>query len=114
MILATFDLQVASFESFGLSVQKKFKMDFSRWRSWRPSWISDLNHFSYFRSLSYHDASYSVSSTGLSVQEKKRKTDFQSSSHLGFSYFFYLQVTPMLPTKFQVNWPFGSEEEAKK
>ena len=28
--------------------------------------------------------------------------------------FFYLQVTLMLPTKFQVNWPFGSGEEAKK
>ena len=27
--------------------------------------------------------------------------------------FFYLQVTPMLPTKFQVNWPFGSGEEMK-
>ena len=27
---------------------------------------------------------------------------------------FYLQVTPMLPTKFQVNWPFSSGEEAKK
>ena len=26
---------------------------------------------------------------------------------------FDLQVTPMLPTKFQVNWPFGSGEEAK-
>ena len=24
-----------------------------------------------------------------------------------------LQVTPMLPTKFQINWPFGSGEEAK-
>ena len=24
-----------------------------------------------------------------------------------------VQVTLMLPTKFQVNWPFGSEEEAK-
>ena len=30
----------------------------------------------------------------------------------GFNY-FYLQVTPMRPTKFQVNWPFGSGEEAK-
>ena len=29
-----------------------------------------------------------------------------------FSY-FDLQVTPMLPTKFGVNWPFGSGEEAK-
>ena len=26
---------------------------------------------------------------------------------------FDLQVTPMLPTEFQVNWPFGSGEEAK-
>ena len=27
---------------------------------------------------------------------------------------FDLQVTLMLPTKFGVNWPFGSGEEAKK
>ena len=26
---------------------------------------------------------------------------------------FDLQVTPMLPIKFEVNWPFGSGEEAK-
>ena len=26
---------------------------------------------------------------------------------------FDLQVTPMLPTKFRVNWPFGSGEEVK-
>ena len=26
---------------------------------------------------------------------------------------FYLQVTLMLPTKFRVNWPFGSGEETK-
>ena len=26
---------------------------------------------------------------------------------------FDLQVTPILPTKFGVNWPFGSGEEAK-
>ena len=26
---------------------------------------------------------------------------------------FDLQITPMLPSKFQVNWPFGSGEEAK-
>ena len=26
---------------------------------------------------------------------------------------FDVQVIPMLPTKFQVNWPFGSGEEAK-
>ena len=30
-----------------------------------------------------------------------------------FELFFYLQVTPMLLTKFQVKWPFSSEEEGK-
>ena len=61
-------------------------------------------------------------SIGLKAQEKKRKIYFQDSSyggHLGFpigtilAILFYLQVTPMLPTKFQVNWPFHSGEEAK-
>ena len=47
----------------------------------------------------------------------KRKIDFQSS-HLGFPIWmifaaFDLQVYPMLPTKFRVNWPFGSGEEVK-
>ena len=27
---------------------------------------------------------------------------------------FYLKVTPMLPTKFLVNWPFSSEAEGNK
>ena len=58
-----------------------------------------------------------VESIGLSVQEK-RKIDFQDGGHLGFSIgtilaIFDLQVTPMLPSKFGVNWPFGSGEEAK-
>ena len=55
---------------------------------------------------------------GLSVQEKKRKIDFQDGchgGHLGFPNgtilaIFDLQVTPMLPNKFGVNWPFGSGE----
>ena len=55
---------------------------------------------------------------GLSVQEKKRKIDFQDGlhgGHLGFPIgtilaIFDLQVTSMLPTKFGVNWPFGSVE----
>ena len=54
------------------------------------------------------------------VQEEKRKIDFQDGqhgSHLGFlietiSASFDLQVTPILPIKFRVNWPFGSGEEA--
>ena len=27
---------------------------------------------------------------------------------------FYLQVGPLFPTKFRVNWPFGSELETQK
>ena len=63
----------------------------------------------------------SLESIGLSVQEKKQKIDFQDGchgSHLGLPIgtilaIFYLQVTPMLPTMFGVNWLLGSGEEAK-
>ena len=63
----------------------------------------------------------SFKSISLSVQEKKRKIDFQDGGHgghLGFTIemllaIFDLQVTPMLPIKFQVNWPLGSREDAK-
>ena len=63
----------------------------------------------------------SFESTGLSVQEKRRKIDFQDGchgGHLGYPTgtilaIFYLQVIPMSPTKFGVNWPFGAGEEAK-
>ena len=34
-------------------------------------------------------------------------------SHWNILAIFYLQVTPMLPTKFHVIWPFISREEAK-
>ena len=62
-----------------------------------------------------------MESKGLSVQEKKRKIDFQDGGHgghLGFPIgtilaIFDLQVTLMLPSKFGVNWPFSSGEEAK-
>ena len=62
-----------------------------------------------------------MESTGLSVQEKKRKIDFQDGGHgghLGFPIgtilaIFDLQVTLMLPSKFGVNRPFNSGEEAK-
>ena len=48
----------------------------------------------------------------LSVQEKKRKIDFQDGGHLGFRIgtilaIFVLKVIPMLPTKYLVNWPRG-------
>ena len=42
---------------------------------------------------------------GLSVQEKKQKIDFQDGYPIGtILASFDLQVTPMLPTKFRVNW----------
>ena len=64
----------------------------------------------------------SVMSTGLSFQEKKRKIDFQDGGHGGHLGYYIgttlaiiaLQDTLMLPTKFKVNWPFGSGEEANK
>ena len=54
----------------------------------------------------------SFKSLGLSVQEKKRKIDFQDGGHSGFPIetilvIFDHQVTPMIPTKFRVNWPRG-------
>ena len=56
-------------------------------------------------------------SVGLSVQEKL-KIDFKDGGHLGILIgtilaVFDVKVTRMLPTRFQVNWPFGSGEEAK-
>ena len=63
----------------------------------------------------------SLESSGLSVQEKKQKIDFQDGGHgghLGFPIgmilaIFDLQVTQMLPSEFGVNWPYGSGKEAK-
>ena len=64
----------------------------------------------------------SFKSVGLSVQEKKRKTNFDDCRQEGYIGFqietilaiFDLQVTTMFPTKLQVNRPFGSGGEAKK
>ena len=58
---------------------------------------------------------------GLSIQENKFKIDFQDVNCAGHLVFpvgtilaiFDLQVTSMTLAKFQVNWPFGSGEEAK-
>ena len=68
------------------------------------------------RTLNFSHFAPSLESIGLSVQEKKRKIDFQDgghSGHLGFPIgtilaIFDLQVTLMLPTKYQVNWPRGT------
>ena len=55
---------------------------------------------------------------GLSVQEKKGKIYFQDGRQSWISdrndlAILDLQVTPMLSTKFQDNWPVRSGEEAK-
>ena len=63
----------------------------------------------------------SFESVGLSVQEKKRKMHCQDDGrggHLGFPIetilaIFDPQVAQKLPTRFRVNWPFGSGEEAQ-
>ena len=89
----------------------------NRFSRWQPSWISDLNNLSYFWYTSHPLASYQVSSQLVF----HRKTDFQDgghSGHLGFQIqtilaIFDLLVTPMLPSKFQVNWLFHSGEEVK-
>ena len=113
---------LSSFESLGLSVQEnKFKIDFKdgdfgghiAFLIWTIFAIFELQSSRYFL--------LSFKSSGLSVQEKKWKIDFQDGSHgghLGFPIgtildISDLQVTLMLSTKFQVNWPFSSGEEAK-
>ena len=81
-ILAIFDLQVTAMlpSKFGVNWPfysgEEAENRFSRWRPWRPSWISDQ--------LAFQFRQYG---TILAI--------------------FYLQVTPMLPTKYQVNWPRG-------
>ena len=103
-----------------LGLGEEAKNRFSRWPPWQPSWISDRHDFSYFLSTSHPDASKQIWSQ-LAFQFRKRKIDFQDGGHGGHIAFpigtilaiFYLQVTPMLPSKFGVNWPIGSGEEAK-
>ena len=80
-----------SFKSIGLSVQEDRQKN-------------DLKYDHYFLSTS--------------DPEKNGKIDFQDGGHLGYSIgttlaSFYLQVTLMLPTEFQVNWPLSSGGEAK-
>ena len=88
---------------------------FSRWQLWQPSCISDRNHLAILIYKSPRCFLPRFETIGLLVQ-KKRKICFQV--HLRFPIgtiltIFDLQVTSMLPIKFRVNWPFGSEEEAK-
>ena len=79
---------------------------------------SDWNGFSYFLSTNCPNTSYQVSSQ-LAFQFRRCKIDFQDDGHLGclirkILAIFYLQVAPIRPTKFRVNWLFGSGEEQNR
>ena len=152
-------LPISSFKSNGLLVQeKKRKTNFQDSSHGSYLGFPIRTILSFFWSTSHPDASYQVSSQlafgsgeeaknrfsrwllgfpigkilaifglqvtwmfptksiGFSVQERKWIIDFQNGGQLGFSMgkilaSFDLQVIPMLLTKFQVNWPFGSGEE---
>ena len=88
----------------------------NRFSRWPPKLLVFLIYKS-----SWYSFLPSFKSVGLSVQEKKRKIDFQDGcqgSQFGLTIrtilaIFDLQDSPMLPTRFQVNRPFGSGEEAK-
>ena len=112
MILATVDLQVTSilpmnYESTALSVQeKKFKTDFQVGRHGRNLGFPIATIWAIFLSTSHPNASYQVL--------KKGKIDFQDGHHLKFpigtilAIFILSTSHPLLPTNFQINWPFGS------
>ena len=68
IILAIFDLQVILMLPTNFKIKWPFgsgeevKKRVSRWPPWRPSWISNPNNLSYFKSTSHSNASYQVSS----------------------------------------------------
>ena len=109
--------QVSRQLSFGSGEEAKNR--FSRRPPWRPSWISDwtdLRSFFIYKSPWWYLPRFQV-------QEKKRKIDFQDGlchgGHLGFPIetilaIFDLHVTPMLPIKFRVNWPFSIGKSSVK
>ena len=105
---------LASLESTGLLVQeKKRKIDFQDGRHGGHLGFPIGTILAIFDLKVTRCFLASLESIGLSVQEKKRKVDFQDGrhgGHLGFQIgtilaIFDLQVTPMLPTKYPVNWP---------
>ena len=126
MILAIFDFEVTLMLPIKFHLNwpfgsgEKAKNRFSRWLSRWPFWISNRNtcNFNYFLTTSHSDASFQVLSQ-MAIQFRRRsKLNFQDGCHLRFLIdmilaILDLQVTPMLPTMFQVNWPFNSEEAKK-
>ena len=101
-----------SFDSIGLSVQeKKRKNRFSRWPPCWPAWISigtifaslnlQVNPTPSRRAPNPQIFLPRFESVGLSVQEKKRKIDFQDdrpqiSNRNDFSFFFFIYKSTIL------------------
>ena len=112
-ILASFDLQVTPMlptkfrVNWPFSSGEEAKNRFSRWRPWRPSWISNL------QVTPMLPTKFGVNWPFGSGDEAK--IDFQDGRHGGYIGFriktilavFDLQVTTMLPTKYRVNWLRG-------
>ena len=109
-----------NFEPFGISVQKKFKIDFQ-----------DGGHLGFQTAIILAIFDLQVTLVFPSkfrvnwpfIQEKKFKMDFQDGGHVShfrvtiraISAISDLQVNALiLPSKFQVNWPFGSTKEVQK
>ena len=127
-ISANFDLQVTTMLPTKFRISWLFgsgeeaKNRFSRWPSWRPSWISDRNDFSYF--FIYKSPRCflpSFESIGLLVQEKKQTIYFQDGGHvvhLGFPIItilatFDLQVTRCFLPSFESIGPLVQEKKRK-
>ena len=102
-ILAVLDLQVIPMLPIKFRINwllgfgEEVKNRFLRWPPWRPSLIPDWNDFSYFWSSSHLPSFQSI---GLSVQEKKRKLDFQDDGHgdhLGYQserFYYFWSTSP--------------------
>ena len=86
----------------------------NRFLRWRLSQISERSNFSNF--LFYNFLSVWPFNLGLEAKNRFSRGQLWQPSWISQRYdfaIFNLQITPMLPTKFQVNWPFGSGEEVQ-
>ena len=101
-------------------VQKKRKREFLRWRPRRQSFISDRKNFSYFL-INKSPWCFLPISSQLALWFRRRAKNRFSSGHAGhlelrfgtILIIFLPTINPKLPTKLQVNLPFGSWEEEK-
>ena len=107
-----FDLQVTLIlpTKFGVKwpfCSREVQCRFSRWQLWQPFLISNRKNIYYFLSTSCPNTSYQVSNQ-LAFRFRSRSSIniFPIRTILAI---IYLQATPILPTKFQVNWRRSSK-----